>query len=148
MSPSSCSGWQRLSEVHENFGRSHSKITAPASPNFAAPSLSLPPTNILNADSGFPSTVFAAPWKPMAAAWCPEQLDGHPEIQILGSAPSGIFASRTASTAALSAAWLSLTPCWQIAAPIQATLFSKVLWAPSFVASRTFSASSAVRLMI
>ena len=39
-----------------------------ASRNFAAPILSLPPTNILNADSGFPSTVFAAPWKPSAAA--------------------------------------------------------------------------------
>ena len=84
----------------------------------------------------------------MAPAWWAAQLEGQPEITILGKAPSGIPASRTAFITVWRTPWLSRTPCWQVAAPMQATLHSNSVAALSSVTASTFSASAEGMLMI
>ena len=67
---------------------------------------------------------------------------------IWGRAPSGSSACRTAWTQARSRPWESRSPTWQVAPPMQHTEVSKLVRAPSRVASSTWAASRPVRLTI
>ncbi len=100
-------GRSNLAQPTSRAGSCSSYTVPMVSPKWAWPKASDPPRKMANAGAGLPpGTALTVPWKPMAAAWWPEQLDVQPEMQTLGRAPSGMLASRTACTARCKTDWL------------------------------------------